>query len=174
MCLGKTTTGVEGFRLAPERAKRYLAALSATVRRVAGKHCVDLVDFLAKLETWHTRECAKLKPEAEAKRQTLDDTHECLEALTEGLATVQELLSRISALFISADDKSPPPPCVKLSSVHRAKGLEWPIVYVLEQTLFLTWKGQSAAQATEEANLAYVAWLVANRCLCAWLAYHSH
>ena len=130
------------------------ATLAATVRKV-GKRTQDLDVFMQDLATWRDRESAKLPPDAEAKRQRLDDIFDTLEALSDGLATVAELLARIESLF--SDDISPMQ-AITCSSVHKAKGLERDNVYVLSDTLYACRPDATDEQIAEERNIAYVAY----------------
>lgn len=129
--------------------------LAGTVRKVAGSKR-DLVDFFGALDDWHGKEAAKLKSDDESKRQRLDDLVDTLNALSEDLVTVAELLARIDSLFSDTDqaDKT----AIVCSSVHKAKGLEWSTVFVLTDTLYACKPDAGKDRQLEESNLAYVAY----------------
>ncbi len=124
-------------------------ALVALIRRQK----TDAVpELLARLNVWLEREADKLRAtkrqSAQARIDVLYDQYETLEALSEGLAGVPELLARIDEMF--GEQRGP---CVVLSTVHRAKGLEAPRVFVLADTLYC--RGKRVDQ--EEKNIHYVA-----------------
>lgn len=50
-----------------------------------------------------------------------------------------------------------------LSSIHKAKGKEWNVVYILNQKLPLVWKNQTDEQYKQELNLQYVAFTRAKK-----------
>lgn len=68
---------------------------------------------------------------------------------------LDELVASIERLF---GDGTQDARCVTLSTVHKAKGLEWPRVYVLDAHLYMPppW-AQAGWQQEQERNLMYVA-----------------
>lgn len=109
--------------------------------------------FLKWLDNWKDEEVAKLK----AKRMNTDnvlDRVECLTNLCEEFSSLEEVKKKINELFNDTDEKS----IVILSSVHRAKGLEREVVYLLKWT-FRAWLDNVPHGMTEneEMNIAYVA-----------------
>ena len=113
-------------------------------------------DFLKRLSRWEDKQLGRLKSmkDSEAKVAVIRDQRETLEAVAEGCASVAEIESRINSLFQDSDDNQKP--AVVLSSVHKAKGLEWDRVFLLSWT-FGKRKPKTAAEAQEEANIKYVA-----------------
>jgi DNA helicase-2/ATP-dependent DNA helicase PcrA len=91
------------------------------------------------------------------KIEGLTDRAECLLAVLEHCSTAGELQEKLSELFAREHGK------VTLSSIHRAKGLEWPIVIHLDPWRIPSKHARKAAQAghteelTQEYNLRYVA-----------------
>lgn len=77
-----------------------------------------------------------------------------LTAVAEGAASVFEIEKRILDIFQDSDKC--PKPAVVFSSVHRAKGLEFSRVFVLEYT-FSKKMGMRATESKEEQNIRYVA-----------------
>ena len=109
--------------------------------------------LIANLEAWQTRETAKLaasshKQAAQTRIEFIADQVETIEALSDGLAEVTELVARIEALFEGNQG-----PAIVCSSVHKAKGLEADRVWLLASTLYCNGKRQSQ----EERNIHYVA-----------------
>lgn len=135
--------------------------LCAVVRRVAGK-LTDLDAFVDKLRAWGATRSARLEKQVRAKHDGLKkgaidrlvaektsavtDQVETIAAIAADLATVPELLAKITSLF--EDTAEARLPSVVLSSVHKAKGREWRRVFVLAGTL---------RRGGEEDRIAYVA-----------------
>jgi superfamily I DNA/RNA helicase len=69
--------------------------------------------------------------------------------VAEGVRSVSEIEARLSELFQDSDGFSKP--AVVLSSVHKAKGLEWNRVHLLSKTF------KHSDGVGEEANIYYVA-----------------
>lgn len=118
----------------------------------------DLPDLLLKLSDWKHSEVAK----ENAKRNPSDtriiaiqDKYDCLCMFCEDCTTVQNVLDRIDKVF--TDEKQSAG--VKLSSVHRSKGLEAKRVFILqpEGASMPHPMAKSAWQREQEMNLKYVA-----------------
>jgi len=109
----------------------------------------DLDKFLEKIDHWMTQEehrARKLGTSARNERLArVYDQAATISALAEASGSTNELQAKVERLF--ADDASAR--AVVCSTVHKAKGLESPEVWILEDT----W----TRQGTEEANLKYVA-----------------
>lgn len=130
------------------------SGLISTVKKLKADSITDLV---AKVSNWvfneTTKEQAKRNPN-ENKIISLQDRADCIFAFTEGVNTVQEVISKIEAIF--TDDKNGIG--IKLSSIHRSKGLE------AKRVFFLQPRGgtcphpmaQSEWQRRGEQNLLYV------------------
>lgn len=130
-------------------------ALAAVVRKLRAK---SVPDFLRRLEAWAAKQrarCKGLKSEKE-KLEEIRDTRETLEAVAEGCSGVGEIAARLERLFSDEGDR----PQVVLSSVHKAKGLEWDRVFLIRST-FQAPRRQPGApdprQEREERNIRYVA-----------------
>ena len=105
--------------------------LLAMVRKLKAR---SVPDFLARVQRWEDKQVNRLKGlrDTEAKRAAIRDQRETLVAVAEGCANVMEIETRIKSLFQDSDES--PRPAVVLSSVHKAKGLEWDRVFVLNWT----------------------------------------
>jgi DNA helicase-2/ATP-dependent DNA helicase PcrA len=142
--------------------------------RDIGKTLLDIVEkfnaqsvpqFITKVEKWRDRQISRVKDSKrfEEKAAQINDQADTLVAIAEGASSVREITNRLSALFQDTEEDSKP--AVVLSTTHKAKGLEWPRVYLLRDTYMSkrprTGPPQSeaakAAQAREEANIYYVA-----------------
>lgn len=116
----------------------------------------DVKDLIGKVSDWlaseTVKENAKRLP-SETRLIALQDRADCLIAFTEGQTTVQGVIDRIKTIFSDSGYG------VKLSSVHKAKGLEADRVFIIEP------KGatmphpmaRTAWQQDQEMNLRYVA-----------------
>ena len=106
--------------------------------------------FIERVEAWLAKQIERLErsKNAEKKIEQTRDIADTLKALAQDSKSVQEIEQRITSLFQDTDNFSKP--AVVLSTVHKAKGLEWPRVFMLSET-FRRGKG------IEEDNIFYVA-----------------
>jgi superfamily I DNA/RNA helicase len=113
-------------------------------------------DFLTRLQRWEDKQLARLKglKDDSGKTALIRDQRETLVAVAEGCASIAEIEVRINSLF--QDSEEGQKPAVVLSSVHKAKGLEWDKVFILSWT-FGKRKPKNFAEAQEEQNIRYVA-----------------
>ncbi len=111
--------------------------------------------FVTAVESWGDRKAAKAAAMrdggGEELAQEINDTVETLLAVADEAGSVTEIESRINNLF--SDTAEGPRPAVVLSSVHKAKGLEWKRIYLLQGTFTKNW----STEASEERNIKYVA-----------------
>jgi superfamily I DNA/RNA helicase len=103
-------------------------------------------DLLIWLNHWYLQE---IRRAVDQNRPTasIADRRDCLEALCEGRTLVSEVSRAIEIAFVEAEDSSK----VRLSSTHRAKGLEAQRVFVIADTYHPEDDDES------ELNLVYVA-----------------
>lgn len=115
-------------------------------------------DLIPALSDWLDKEMAKEQAKkfpSEQKIIALQDRYDCIMCFTDGLERVSDVVRKIEELF--TDDKNKPG--IRLSSVHRAKGLEAHRVFILQP------KGagmphpmaESDWEREQEYNLKYVA-----------------
>lgn len=132
--------------------------LSKIVRDRKAKTIEELEE---KVAAWRDKAIAKLtrrevlsEDEIRAKRDFIADQAETISALADGVATVEELLTRIDRLFSDADaSETSARAAIVCSTIHKSKGLEAERVYVLTETLY---PGGDRTKL-EERNLEYVA-----------------
>ncbi len=115
--------------------------------------------LLVKLAEWRDREYAKAVAKGqEGKAETVVDKHDAIVAVIESLQetsrTVPALVTRIRSLF---EDDANGGKIVRLSTVHRAKGLEWDRVFIMQAGLIPSVYARREDQLQQERNLAYVA-----------------
>lgn len=124
------------------------------------KKVKDLNTFMEKLITYFDKEMDKAK--GKTKLQLLEDKLETMIILIErcqslGQTKVQSLIDLIDTMFSDSDERGIPD-IVTLSSVHKAKGLEWKRCFLLGKDQFMPSKYAITPDAKEqEQNLIYVA-----------------
>lgn len=129
------------------------ANLIATITKLKAKGVPALIE---KLGVWLTKELdkegRKERPN-EAKLLALQDRYDCLLVFIDGCDTVPDVKARIEKVF--TDDKDAPG--VRLSSIHKAKGLEAEDVYYLQPKDARGPRPTNDEAAGQELNLRYVA-----------------
>lgn len=132
------------------------ASLITIIRRVGQEFGFDYQAFETRLNAYESQQRAYLtgRCNSAGRLQTLKDKcdaiRECYHSLE--AKSVGELCCKTQALF--SDDRTP----VWLSTIHRAKGLENPTVYILyPHRLPLIWPDQQEWEWQQELNLRYVA-----------------
>lgn len=117
---------------------------------VKSQRAKSVPHFFERVTAWMDKQVKRLgkTKNADKKIDQSRDIADTLMAVAEGCKSVAEIEARIYNLFQDTDSNSKP--AVVLSSVHKAKGLEWKRVFVLTET-FRRGKG------IEEENLWYVA-----------------
>jgi DNA helicase-2/ATP-dependent DNA helicase PcrA len=138
-------------------------ALGTIIKAISpnGDLSLPLDIFIQKLTEWQMIELTKARAkDDEAKAEAVNDRAESLFAIIEGNPTArcaQDILNATAALF----DKQTG--MVTLSTIHKAKGLEWDRVYFLDSWRLPSKFALAAKQAgnpeplRQEDNLAYVA-----------------
>lgn len=128
-------------------------ALDAVVKQVGGS---DIVEFCGNLETWLQARIAKATGfNSAATVDYVTDQAETLKVLAETCDSVSGISAKITELFEDSDGNEKP--SVKCSTVHKAKGLEWSTVHVLNDS-FKKRASANVSQTREEENIHYVAW----------------
>lgn len=129
---------------------------------IKGLEANDIYDFGNKLQAWHDAKITTLtgKKYANERIDLMKDQFDMLkeladECLKQSRNSVQDIIYSINNLFY--DEGGVKYPAVTCSSVHKAKGLEWPTVYLLEDTLYVSHPLQTANDKQEERNIHYVA-----------------
>ncbi len=131
--------------------------ISSLVRKVSGdQENLGIQDFIFKLDAWERTECesAKLR-HRDDKIPSIRDRAESLRIIAASCgeaAVVQNIFAAIDKVFNSSGSRL-------LSTIHKAKGLEWSNVYILDVNLipnrFIDPEDEDAIQ--QEYNLRYVA-----------------
>jgi DNA helicase-2/ATP-dependent DNA helicase PcrA len=134
--------------------------LLALVKKLNRGQLEGSVDtLLERLEDYRAKEIARIykkKFPSEAQAQALQDKCDCVSALCNGAATIEEVAQRVEKLFLdigAGGERN----FVLLSSVHRAKGLEAERVFILEPEKMPHPMAKSAGEKQQEWNIRYVA-----------------
>jgi DNA helicase-2/ATP-dependent DNA helicase PcrA len=128
-----------------------------------GKQLLNLVrkmkarsipEFIKKMGSWLDKLIERVcdTATAEEKIATAQDQYDMLVAIAEVSSGVGDLEARIVNLFQDTSDS--PRAAVVFSSTHKAKGLEWPRVFLLQDTYKIK---SGPAPVSQESNLYYVA-----------------
>lgn len=121
----------------------------------------DIATFDDKLAVWERVMISKVSPNSRNAAQRLEniqDNAATLRAISQVSHNVSDMVLRINSIFQSCDSQyaKPADKIISLSTIHKAKGLEWKTVYVLEDTF--TVRSENEVQAQEEKNIRYVAY----------------
>lgn len=129
------------------------AALTSLVKKM---RATDLEDLCDKLRIWLTRETAASEA-AGRNPERISDQFQCLvffiDSLDEDSRSVSDLLAKIDLMF-SEDTNGGK---VLLSTIHKAKGLEFPTVFILDRHLCPSKYARQPWQKEQEKNLMFVA-----------------
>lgn len=124
--------------------------LIATIEKLG---CDSIEELEVKLIKQRDRELARARAEDnEAAEASIIDRYECLRIFVTEADSIPACTRRIETLF---DDTRGG--LLTLSTVHKAKGLEWPRVYILDPHLMPSRFAKLPWQKTQERNLQYVA-----------------
>lgn len=147
------------------RGKDIGIGLIALIKKMKSK---SIEELLSKLNIWFEKEvrkiCAKegvsnatLLQKNAAKYQSIEDKVGCIEALCEGIDTLDELIVTIEKLFGDFDDSGKPKQAIVLGTVHRTKGLEAYNITVIDPENFPHSLARKDYERTQEQNIAYIA-----------------
>jgi superfamily I DNA/RNA helicase len=124
--------------------------LVAQVRKFKAK---SVPDFLRKVAAWAEKQTKRIEASGgrhvQSKVELVNDQALTLTTVAEGCENVEGIEKRIVDLFEDSD--STRREAVVCSSVHKAKGLEWNTVCIIEDTF------KNKDKSPEEANIFYVA-----------------
>lgn len=124
--------------------------LVAMVRKMRAK---SVPNFLEKVASWAEKQTRRIMASGgryvESKVELINDQALTLTAVAEGCDSVADIEARILNLFEDSDNAQRP--AVVCSSVHKAKGLEWNTVCMIDETF------KNKDKSPEEANIFYVA-----------------
>ncbi len=113
-------------------------------------------EFIGKLAKWSEKAVSRALGSGKAveeKLQNIEDVKETLESIAENCETMEDFYERCDNLFADVDQNGTKQ-FVILSTVHKAKGLEWDRVFLLRSTLYCN---GARRDDLEEKNIHYVA-----------------
>lgn len=118
----------------------------------------DLDELRERLEAFGEREIEKLIAKGrETQAEALHDKIDTLYVIMEQCQTLDQLRQKIVDLFMDGEHEAKP--TLTLSTVHKAKGREWPRVFVLGKNAYMPSKyARQAWQLQQESHLIYVAY----------------
>lgn len=128
------------------------------VRLIKKLKAKDVGDLLEKIDEWYHGEgkkLAKRRNPSEAALIALQDKRDCILAFCDDIlptCEVGDVIKRIEAMFVKDQSEG-----IKLSSIHRAKGLEADVVHILQPDLLPHPMAKTEWQVGQEYNLKYVA-----------------
>lgn len=123
--------------------------LAALVKKLKAD---NLQDLEVKLNEYHKSKTEELiKKDKESKIQSITDKVECIRIFARNSTSIDGLLDGIKKMF---EDKVN---AITLATVHKAKGLEWTNVFILNRHLMPSKFATQPWQLQQEQNLIYVA-----------------
>ena len=120
------------------------------VKKAAGKRVTEIEAFRPRLVAWQER-MIKKADKSEGKIAAIQDKVDCIVILAAGLDTVAELIKAIEDIFSDSHGGT------TLATVHKAKGLEAPRVFILNPDGMPSRWATQDWQLEQEHNLQYVA-----------------
>jgi superfamily I DNA/RNA helicase len=111
--------------------------------------------FLESVNAWADKQIKILDKKpwcSDEAKASVEDQRNCIFMLTEGASSTEEILSNIDSLFESDPNK-----CTRLSSIHRAKGLESDKVYWYNPANTPHPMAKTPEAMKQERNLQFVA-----------------
>lgn len=126
------------------------------VKLIERMDATDVSDLQAKLSEYREREVARLAEKNRAGDiERVNDECDCIALfisnLVESDRTLDALKQSIVSLFSDRDG------CLTLATIHKAKGLEWQRVYILDYALIPSQYAKTEDQLAQEKNLQWVA-----------------
>jgi DNA helicase II / ATP-dependent DNA helicase PcrA len=130
--------------------------LSNAIKIIIGKyHCQTVDDLFEGIENWKTEETIKAAKRRDADKavERIEDKAETLLALISGdeIFTLDDIFARISSIF--SDNCSG----VIFTTIHKAKGLEFPNSFVLREDLMPSKMAKTDEDKQQEENMRFVA-----------------
>ena len=137
-------------------------SLIRLIEQLQNREEIDLLCLDARLDDWIAHQRIK-HAEVQSRLALAEDRYECAKSCISGLQpheTIKTLISTIRDLFSDKDYRTGEvKKALTLSSIHKAKGREWPSVYLLAPDALMPHpKAKGGWQARQEKNLMYVAY----------------
>jgi superfamily I DNA/RNA helicase len=126
------------------------------IKRLAGKTITDCIDLLPKVEAWREKEITVLQLKGyptEEKQIQINDQADCINMIATQCDKIDDVVIFLKDLF----DDTNLDRCIRLSSIHRAKGLEADNVYFFNPANVPHPMAKSEEAILQEKNLKFVA-----------------
>jgi len=122
----------------------------------------DMPEFIKNLDAWSAAKLAKIGNawNANERAAQVNDDTETLRTLANACSSPYAMKEYIKELFTDSEDRRKP--VIVLTTVHKAKGLEWDEVSILTET-FAGNRATTQEQVQEEKNIQHVAWTRAKK-----------
>lgn len=131
--------------------------IARDLRRIVESLNCTIENLDNRLDVWAQTMIAKATGRNATQRiELISDQADTLKVLAEVSSSISDLLARLDNLFQDSQSEYAKPAII-LSSVHKAKGLEWRNVYLLNETFFRSRAGSTPEQQEEEKHIHYVA-----------------
>ena len=129
--------------------------LISLIEKIAQKYKAEnLNDFLESLSDYQNKESEKLtRLNQTRKLETLLDSIECIQNFSEDSDTISEIIEKIDRIFSDYSTSG-----ITFSSIHKAKGLESDVVYLINPGLMPSKQAKTEDELSQEYNLQYVAY----------------
>jgi len=134
--------------------------LISLTKRITKKN-LSTDDFLVRLEKWADREISR-KPRS---KPSVMDKKSALEALALHHPDLRSIQQHLEKLYPDPKSRNYRPAEVHLSTIHKAKGREWPDVLLLDPQLMPSKYAEQEWEIQQEHNMAYVGVTRAQRVL---------
>ena len=121
-------------------------------RTVKAFKATDMNELRQRLRSWRDREVAKCeKKHQRGKAATIEDKFSALTYIIEDCVSVSSVETKIDFLFRETSAS------ITCSTVHKAKGLEYDTVFILNRNLMPSKYAEQEWQIRQEKNIEYVA-----------------
>jgi DNA helicase-2/ATP-dependent DNA helicase PcrA len=142
---------------------------SGLLKLIDKMNAKNLEQLIAKLDVWAQREADAANEKGnETKAQAIGDRAACIvsviEQLPEGRRSITDLKNTLDRMFTDetlerdAEGKLLPSKLVTFSTVHKAKGKEWPRVVIIDRQSMPSKMARKPWELDQENNLLYVAY----------------
>lgn len=150
LCYGMLKRGLR----ATIRGRDIGAGLITLVKRLKA---TDLEGLKLKLNIWETSEMDRADKESRSYERVIDQAS-CLRFFMDSLIVDQTISGLIRCIESAFTDDGDTTSRITLSSVHKAKGLEFPTVFILDRDKYMPSRYATQGwQKEQEKNLLYVA-----------------
>lgn len=124
------------------------------IKLIDAQKTQDLEELESKLIVARGRDISKAHAHNASKSAiaAIEDKYDCLNVFLQNAESVASLKSKILDLFDETRTS-----VITLSTIHKAKGLEWPKVFILDPALMPSPWAEQPWQKVQERNLQYVA-----------------